>query len=123
MSDLEFDLYLTNKYHRLKNSAHKREVEFNLPLTSLKNMLKASKCHYTGKKIKIYHHLTSGDTIPLDALTIDRIDNKKGYVKGNVVACSEWANRLKNFFETDAVPLSDGLKTMKSICKTYDGKK
>lgn len=32
-------------------------------------------------------------------ITIDRIDNTKGYVKGNVMAISNRANNLKSIFE------------------------
>ena len=46
------------------------------------------KCYYTGVDLKIGDKLTNP--------TIDRIDSSKGYVKGNVVVCTEIANVMKN---------------------------
>jgi hypothetical protein len=51
--------------------------------------------------------------------TIDRIDNNKGYVKGNVVSCSRKANQLKNLvFESgfshpdEVIMLIEKVKTL-----------
>lgn len=46
------------------------------------------KCYYTGVSLKIGNKLTNP--------TIDRIDSSRGYVKGNVVICTEIANIMKN---------------------------
>ena len=46
------------------------------------------KCYYTGVQLKIGNKLTNP--------TIDRIDSSKGYIKGNVVICTEIANVMKN---------------------------
>ena len=46
------------------------------------------------------------------APSLDRIDNTKGYVKGNVIVVSKRANQIKN----DA-----SLKEMKALVKFYEG--
>ena len=71
------DLAVARKLVNLSNSAKSRGKEFNLNLTSIRNLMKAKHCYYTGVK------LTNSNR------TIDRVDNDKGYVIGNVVACCE----------------------------------
>jgi hypothetical protein len=41
-------------------------------------------------------------------ITIDRIDNTKGYVPGNVMAISRMANNFKSIFENPKYPLDMG---------------
>lgn len=48
------------------------------------------RCYYTGKKMS----LTGYQTNPL-AMTVDRKNSNKGYVKGNVVLCCSIVNRMK----------------------------
>ena len=79
---------VARKYLFTKEGAKSRGIEFTLGLTSVKNLLKAKKCYYTG--------LPFDHTDPEGSLTFDRVDYKKGYVKGNVVACRKSVNDLKN---------------------------
>lgn len=46
-------------------------------------------CPITGKKLDVARNKLS------NSVSLDRVDNTKGYIKGNVVAISRWAN-LKN---------------------------
>jgi len=80
---------IIGKYSQLKDSASKRGLEFNLSLLSVKNLLTAQHCFYTGISI----HPDS--PTQLNKLSVDRVDNRKGYIKGNVVACSSAVNSLK----------------------------
>jgi len=72
------------KLARIKDSALKRGLEFNLDEADL-----------------IYPNICPVLKIPLNSETygnkpsVDRIDNTKGYVKGNVRIISQRANRLK----------------------------
>ncbi|QHZ59800.1 HNH endonuclease [Alteromonas phage vB_AmeM_PT11-V22] len=83
-----FDVMVARKLSSKYNNAKERGIEFGLSFTSVKNIMKAKKCYYTG--------------LPLTkrTLTIDRIDSNKGYVKGNVVACHTDANSFKNIIES-----------------------
>lgn len=76
------------KYLALKESSAARGLEFDLPLVSLLNIYKAKKCFYTG--VKLTFERGKPNTI-----TLDRVDNDLGYVKGNVVACSAEFNYKK----------------------------
>lgn len=75
---------IINKWNSIQASAHSRGKEFNLTLLSVRNLLSAKKCYYTGRP------LTEKN------ISIDRIDNTKGYVIGNVCACDIEVNNLKN---------------------------
>lgn len=89
------DLIIAKRYIRLAARAEKRGIEFNLPLTSFSNLMKAKRCQITGVTLK---HLADVDNDPL-YITVDRIDNTKGYVKGNVIACAQAANVYKGSLE------------------------
>jgi len=77
------DIDVAYKFIALKQSAKSRNIEFNLSLTSVKNLMKAKRCHYTRKELSNNNR------------SIDRIDNSKGYVKGNVCACTVDINGRK----------------------------
>jgi uncharacterized protein YnzC (UPF0291/DUF896 family) len=79
---------VARKFLYTKDGAKARGIEFSLNLVSVKNLLKAKKCFYTG--------LPFDHTDPESSLTFDRLDYKKGYIKGNVVACRKSVNDLKN---------------------------
>lgn len=89
----DFQLAVAKKYIQLKFSAEKRNKEFNLTLTSINNILQSTKCYYTG--------------VPLNwrkgNITVDRKDSNKGYVRGNVVACSKRFNAIKGCLTKDDV--------------------
>ena len=77
------DRAVARKFMSLQHSAEHRGIDFNLSLQSVRNILNAKRCYYTG--------------IPLSPgnLSVDRIDNDRGYVKGNVAACDLYFNRRK----------------------------
>lgn len=109
MSDYEFDLYVASKLRSKANNAKTRGIEFKLTFTSMRNILKARKCYYTG--ITLTKPENEGALKGSD-LTIDRIDSTKGYIPGNVVACCHAANQMKSFAEGAGIK---GLKTAKKI--------
>lgn len=78
-----FDTSVALKFLNLQESAKKRGILFDLSIQSIINLKRAKKCFYTGKA------LTSSNR------SIDRIDNKLGYIKGNVVACDREFNLRK----------------------------
>lgn len=82
------------KWAQLRDSAKSRGIEFSLSFCSVKNILNAKRCHYTGIEF---------DTGEFRR-TVDRIDPSKGYVKGNVVACSAYFNFIKSKFEHASKP-------------------
>lgn len=83
--DLEdFDTFVAMKYIQTKISASNRGIEFKLSLSQMAKILKRKTCFYTGIELDEVH-----------SLSLDRKDNKLGYVDGNVVACSKLVNNLK----------------------------
>jgi hypothetical protein len=93
MSELMTDVRIAQKYVSKANNARERGIEFNLPFTSFKNMMRAKKCQYTDIVLT-----DTGNQCATDR-TIDRIDSRKGYVKGNVIAICHAANQFKGMFE------------------------
>ena len=82
------DTDVARKFLQVEESARKRGIEFSLNLTTVKNLMKAKKCKYTG--------LAYDYTDPERSPSFDRVDHNKGYVKGNVVSCMKCTNDLKN---------------------------
>lgn len=102
------DLQLAQKYLNKAQSAKDRGIEFDLPFQSFKNIIRAKKCKYTG--------------IPLtkETLTIERVNSKLGYIKGNCVAVSLAANQFKSLFENAAaktVTVAQAEKILKILRK------
>lgn len=87
-----FDLWVSKKYVQLHKSATKRGKSFTLTLPQLKKVLRRKTCYYTG--VKLTRMIPDG-TKPTD-LTIERLDNAKGYEVDNIVAVCHAANQLKN---------------------------
>lgn len=86
--NFELEAILTKRLNILK-SANKRGLEFNLTDANIRALLNQKTCYYTG--VVFYEN-----DDPMNARTFERIDDKKGYVKGNVVAVTLKANRIKN---------------------------
>ena len=64
----------------MKKDAKKRGIEFTLTISDVEAMWNMP-CSYCGNKVHI--------------LSLDRIDNSKPYVMGNVVSCCMWCNYTK----------------------------
>jgi hypothetical protein len=81
------DISVAKWYLRKAASAKDRGIEFSMSIVTLRNISLAKKCYFTG--------------LPLSntTRTVDRVDNKRGYVKGNVVACHTSFNSLKALIE------------------------
>lgn len=77
---------VVSKYVSIREKCKKEGLEFNLSLTSVRNLLRAKKCFYTGTEFG------TNET----ARSVDRVDSSKGYVKGNVVACTVRVNSFKS---------------------------
>lgn len=84
------DIAIARFYLLKSERAAENGIEFNLSFTSFKNLSRACKCHFTGLKLD------------RDTFTIDRIDNTKGYIVGNVVACHKVFNQVKSIAENPA---------------------
>ena len=79
-------------YHRAKDRAARNGREFTL---SIDDVVIPSHCPITGKPLDI------GQTG--EGFSLDRIDNSKGYVPGNVWVISHRMNTLKNSATIDEI--------------------
>lgn len=108
--NVSFEIYVANYYRNKVKNARKAGHVFTLSLQSVHNMLSAQRCYYTGVRLtrpptSAQGELKQGYKIRPTDVTIDRVDSAKGYVKGNVVACSHAANSAKGMFENPSCPL------------------
>lgn len=77
---------IENKLKQLRQSAYERGFDFNLKHKDVEVLLSATHCQITGVLFDEKCNIR----------TIDRIDSNKGYVKGNVIAVTYFANCFKN---------------------------
>lgn len=91
MSDETVARKFLNKIAACKKSG----TEFRLTFAEFKRVITAKRCKYTGILLtdKGAEHRLQTD------VTIDRIDNSKGYVPGNVAACCHGYNSFKAVLE------------------------
>lgn len=87
-------------YNRLKQSAKKRKIEFNLTLSDLNNISFPITCPILGIPLK----WNRGE--PKDnSYSFDRIDTLKGYSIDNLQIISYKANRAKNNLTEEEIKL------------------
>lgn len=105
-----FDKKVAYKYIQLERSARKRGKEFDLSLVDVRNLLRRKMCYYTN---------VAFETTGPNQRTIDRLDSSKGYVKGNVVACTFLVNQAKNqLLEREDALFKDNLKVLIAFVDT-----
>ena len=76
----------------VKFSAKRRGIPFNLKYTDFEL---PEYCPYLNIKLEFIKELGS-DGNSLNHATIDRIDNSKGYIVGNIIVVSRLANQMKS---------------------------
>lgn len=81
------DLEVARKMLKIFQSAQDRKLEFDLSFVTVKQLLSYRTCYYTGKEF---------EEDGMMARSFDRIDSDKGYVEGNVVACTVDINSKKS---------------------------
>lgn len=81
------DLEVAKKMIKISQSAESRKLDFNLTFETVKRLMSYKTCYYTGKPF--------GEEGSLAARSFDRVDSSKGYVEGNVVACTVDINQKK----------------------------
>jgi hypothetical protein len=88
------DVEVAKKLVNIHSSAQSRNLEFNLTFECVKKLLEYTTCFYTNVQF-------TEDGIY--ARSFDRVDNEKGYVVGNVVACTVDINGKKNNLSIDEI--------------------
>jgi len=83
--------------NNLKTRAKKKNYDFDIDLEYLMSLM-TDNCPVFGFPLAwdVMHKENQCGHATFDSPTVDRIDSKKGYVKGNVVWISHKANSIKN---------------------------
>lgn len=120
----DFELWVVDFYKAKLDNCKKDGKEFKLNLIAFRNLCRTQKCPYTGIALTMPRQ---GKPLSSD-LTIDRIDNSKGYVKGNVMAISRCANNFKSIFENKTYPMDmltaeKALGKMRKVINKKEGEK
>lgn len=81
------DLEVAKKMLKIYQSAQDRKLRFDLSFESVKKLLSHQTCFYTNRKFEEDGQFSR---------SFDRVDSAKGYVEGNVVACTIDINGKKS---------------------------
>ncbi len=109
LKNYPFELVVAEKWANKYKNAIKRDIEFSLTLGDISKLLKRKTCAYTGVK------LTNENR------TIERINPKLGYIRGNVLAISYTANQIKSLlFETNEQTYRMSFEHMKRMMKSLE---
>jgi len=81
------DLEVAKKMLKIYQSAQDRKLKFDLSFESVKKLLSHQTCYYTNRKFEEDGQFSR---------SFDRVDSAKGYVEGNVVACTIDINGKKS---------------------------
>lgn len=87
LNKVPFDTYVSLKMLHKQVQCAKRGIEFSLSFADMKRLLSRKKCYYSGIEMTMEGK---------HSLSLDRIDDTKGYTSDNTVACSSYINGLKN---------------------------
>ena len=91
------------------HSSKERGIEFSLSLSDLRKIISKKKCYFSGQTI------VSEKNNP-NRMTLDRLNNKLGYTKENIVPCAYWVNQLKGeLFENPEGRFHTDVKTLMKI--------
>ena len=88
------DIEVAKKLVNIHSSAQSRNLDFDLTLEYVKKLLEYNTCFYTNVQFT--------EDGP-NARSFDRVDNDRGYVIGNVVACTTDINGKKNNLTIDEI--------------------
>jgi hypothetical protein len=88
------DIEVAKKLVNIHSSAQSRNLEFDLSFEYVRKLLEYTTCFYT--------NVPFTEDGP-HSRSFDRVDNDKGYVIGNVVACTTDINGKKNNLTIDEI--------------------
>lgn len=93
-SDEITDLEVARKMLKIYQSAQDRKLDFDLGFESVKKLLSYPTCYYTGRRFEEEGSFSR---------SFDRVDSSKGYVEGNVVACTVDINGKKSNLSVEEI--------------------
>ena len=86
-----------DKIRFLKSRCRKKNLEFNLDMDDVLFFYSLKYCELTG--IELIDAPDGMTKVRFNNRTLDRIDNKQGYIKGNILVICHSANKLKAKYE------------------------
>lgn len=118
---VQFDLLVARKYKHKEQNAHSRNLSFTLTFAQFRHLFTRKNCGYTGIPMTV----SLSEPQPATDLTIERIDNSKGYEFGNVIAVCKAANALKGVLEDPQMLLNveDAVRMFAKISELNKKKK
>jgi len=102
------DLSLATMYVKKAKRAENKGIEFSLSFAQYKKLFVRKTCAYSGL---VFSELDENRGWKNEWLgrTVDRIDNSKGYIPGNVVPVCNGVNQIKGQWENPLLPLDEKL--------------
>lgn len=92
----DYHVYMTYVYNDVKAAAEARGREFSLTRERIQELIEGN-CIYCNQP-PTPRTIKRGRNITFPYNSIDRVDNGKGYVEGNVASCCSQCNRAKASF-------------------------
>lgn len=90
------DLEVAKKMLKIFQSANDRGLEYNLTFKTVRRLMNYRKCYYTGREFR--------EDGPYSR-SFDRVDSSRGYVEGNVVACTVDINQKKSNLTNEEITI------------------
>lgn len=116
------DNYLQNRTNRLRKRAGDLKLDFDITTEHLKSLYEQQdgKCFYTDTPMT----WGAGRGVIMNALSMDRIDPRQGYVQGNVVLCCYRINAIKRDITLDEMKawMPGWYERVLKFLKTTNGK-
>lgn len=94
-----------SKFKSLLRCARQRNKQFNLTLEYLEEVwqLQNGKCPFTGFDLELRNYDKNDNKLNIKSASLDRIDNSKGYIIGNIRFVSVMFNYARNKFTDQEV--------------------
>lgn len=113
------DEHVARKYVQTAENARRKGLEFTLTLVDMRRLVRRKTCFYTGISFEKFDPKGVSRQADMRRLSLDRIDNSKGYTRENTVACCKVVNYLKNeLVESKSSPKYLGLKALVQMAFT-----
>ena len=109
------EVRLAKMYVTKAERAEKKGIEFTLSFAQYKRLMTRKTCAYSGLRFSELNEKRAWK-IEWLGLTLDRIDNLKGYVPGNVVPVCNGINQIKSQWENPCIPIDEKM-TIRIIAK------
>lgn len=99
---------LKERYNYKKINARKRNIKFDLSFENFVIVMSQPTCFYTGIPYK-----------SAKEISLERVDNSKGYVEDNVVSCNGYINMLKGDLSLEEIGVLLKRKKIKHLAANF----